>query len=543
MNIHQLAKQLNIMAREEDYQIATLPELRKKYLGKQKLPAKIFTSHTIQKKYAFHYGGRDELQFNFGEETIDGRLFTRFVLAISLKSSPSLKRPLETLKPYMVLFNDCFLRKSEYFEGFKMWIYHKGKRSVNLKPQMIPNEWFIKGNFIALGNLIEKPINELTEKDLRLILKGFDNLLPIYKYCVLDSQNSSKQIENRIAKVTWNKLGWLYPSGPEGKSPDVKAHENDKGYGHEEWLFDIEKEVGGYHYGLLQPAQRGRSTYLNKLFNVRLYSHNSIEKKNLWIGEIRNLEVISNEEAETAYKIYKERGWIGEMTKQLKDVNANVKHFLQLEPQHCFNVKFKPSDARLYEPQREVKDFDSTIGTYHYSFVKDKVEKKTEELTDKKPAEKRIFIFKPGKSEKSLSKKVSRRTAKTVESKPVHNTIQEILYSYLAGKHGENFVSMEANTGMGTFIDLVVQVKDGLILYEVKSYVSVMNSIRVALGQLVEYAFYPEAIKQLKELIIVSHISPDESDIEYLKSIRENSSLKVYYQVVDISSRMVSKKW
>ena len=110
MNIHQLAEALNEKAVSGGFSIAALPELRKKYLHKKQLPSNIFTEKTIfdsLHKYAFHHGGRDEIQFNIGEEYFKGKTVTRFGLCFSLKSSPSLHKPVEDLEPFRERFNEC----------------------------------------------------------------------------------------------------------------------------------------------------------------------------------------------------------------------------------------------------------------------------------------------------------------------------------------------------------------------------------------------------------------------------------------------------
>jgi len=92
MNIQQVAEMLNKKAINESFKIAQLPELRKKYLRKMQLPSKILTAQTIfdgEDQYAFHHGGRDEIQFNFGEEIVDDELITRYALCFSLKPSRS----------------------------------------------------------------------------------------------------------------------------------------------------------------------------------------------------------------------------------------------------------------------------------------------------------------------------------------------------------------------------------------------------------------------------------------------------------------------
>ena len=100
MNINQIAVKLNQLASDNNFQISRLAELRKKYLHKSKLPADIFTDKTIfdaEDKYAFHHGGRDEMQFNFGEEYINDKKVSRYALCFSLEASRSLTNPVDDL--------------------------------------------------------------------------------------------------------------------------------------------------------------------------------------------------------------------------------------------------------------------------------------------------------------------------------------------------------------------------------------------------------------------------------------------------------------
>jgi hypothetical protein len=542
MNIQQAAENLNEKAFHDGFKIAQLPELRKRYLGKKQLPSKIFTKHTIfdgDDQYAFHHGGRDEMQFNFGEEIIDDEPVTRYALCFSLEASRSLPNPIEDLEPFRIRFNQCLETNYSYFESFQMWYYQWGQRYGNFIPQKISDEWFQYGNFISLGNIINKPISDLTEYDLTEILKGFDKLLPIYKFCVLQI-DSIPTNERRISKICWNENDWMSPSGKTGKSFDNNSYERSKGFGHEEWLFDFEKLVDDYHYAALQSVERGRVTFYNKKFDVRLYSHNSATNENLWIGSIKDLEVISPETSKLIYSHYKERGWFDEMGIQIKSANGNFQHFKNLKPHEYFNVRFKPENAVLNKPYKKIEYFKRIIGTYRYQFIYDF---EITSIRERKKSKRRNFIFKSGKTIKSLENRVSTRQKKIIQSEPLHDKIQKILYEQLLNIYSEENVGMETDTGLATRIDVSVSSADGVILYEVKSYPSVMITIRVAIGQLLEYGYYPNPIENLVEMIIVSHIPIDEESKEYLEFLRTTTSLKIFYQSVNLRTRLISDKY
>lgn len=72
MNIRELTEKINDRAVAGDFDIAHLHKLRQFFLSKKKSGNKIFGFRTIfqnvEEQYAFHNGGRSELQFNIGEE-------------------------------------------------------------------------------------------------------------------------------------------------------------------------------------------------------------------------------------------------------------------------------------------------------------------------------------------------------------------------------------------------------------------------------------------------------------------------------------------
>jgi hypothetical protein len=162
MTVKEIAEKLNEKAIAESYQISKLPELRKLHLNKKVLPNKIFTSLTIfddVHKYAFHHGGRDEMQFNFGEEEVGGRRYTRCGLCFSLEASQSLPDPVNDLEPFRKRFNQCIDKHATFFRGFKAWYFKDGVKHGDYQPQRIPDAWFQYGNLICIGNIINKPLH------------------------------------------------------------------------------------------------------------------------------------------------------------------------------------------------------------------------------------------------------------------------------------------------------------------------------------------------------------------------------------------------
>jgi hypothetical protein len=115
----------------------------------------------------------------------------------------------------------------------------------------------------------------------------------------------------------------------------------------------------------------------------------------------------------------------------------------------------------------------------------------------------------------------------------VHNQIQNNLYTSLSKTFGRNNVGTEQESGHGSHIDLVQKCSaKQYIFYEIKTNYSVRLCIREALGQLLEYAYYPRS-NNAKKLVIVSPIAPTTEVKTYLRTIRSRFKIPIYFQRYD----------
>ena len=142
------------------------------------------------------------------------------------------------------------------------------------------------------------------------------------------------------------------------------------------------------------------------------------------------------------------------------------------------------------------------------------------------------YEFTPGHNPKKNSAK-SVYEAHSSEVDLLHNKIQTYIFRQLRKKLGKDNVATEQPTGYGSQIDIVVRESDGgFVFYEIKTSDSIIICIREALGQLLEYAYYPN-INNAKKMIIVSP-NPATADAQlYLKGLRDRFVIPIYYQVYD----------
>lgn len=174
-----IAAELN--AKADGHLIGELQEIRKNLKGLKRRPGSdIFRiegqSKTVFPEWAFHFGGRAELQYNIGKDQSGGSML-RHGVGFSFKTSQSLP-DIEVLIPKVERFNDFLQLYPEKCAEMRMWHFEPdGTRIGEYEPGPIPFERVQKGVFVFLGKRL--PIEQL---NYELILNDFDELLPLYLY-------------------------------------------------------------------------------------------------------------------------------------------------------------------------------------------------------------------------------------------------------------------------------------------------------------------------------------------------------------------------
>lgn len=176
--IREIAIALNFRANE--YEVGRLQELRSEFTGKQQMRRTIFDvpSKGVNEKedWAYHYGGRSEVQYNIGIEHDLDRF--RFGLAFSLEPSQFMKDVVSQLAPKIERFNELVIAEPELFFGWRMWVWNKGRRiTPDTAVRRIAPEEVLQDHFIFFGRSV--PVSRI---DLDIVLRTFDQLLPVYRF-------------------------------------------------------------------------------------------------------------------------------------------------------------------------------------------------------------------------------------------------------------------------------------------------------------------------------------------------------------------------
>ena len=174
--------------------------------------------------------------------------------------------------------------------------------------------------------------------------------------------------------------------------------------------------------------------------------------------------------------------------------------------------------------EKILTDFDRLLSLYRYV--------ESAGTTAPVPLPKDDFDFKPGYSKKMTTAKAT-LAEKELDLDLRHNRLQEALYHRLTSKYGKNNVRAELPSGVGTKIDVVVKIKGEYWFYEIKTALTPRACLREAIGQLLEYGYWPGATAPTR-FVVVGESPIDEYGQEYIRRLRNRFSLPIEYEAIVI---------
>lgn len=332
-------------------------------------------------------------------------------------------------------------------------------------------------------------------------------------------------MEDKVSKVSWNTEGWKFPSGSKGKSATSSSFEAGHGYGHEEWLFDKSRIVNGYHYAFLQPLNLKSDKHVNKTYNISLFTITGGIR--YFVGEIRNANCISKDESNDTYKIYKQKGWLKEMVKEIEKAGANPKTFAEISSDIFFNVKFKFEDVIKPEEVEEISDKDINITTTRYK------------LLPKATGIKIAAEIAENENEGKFKNTNRRNRIYKADSSfdPYHDKLQNALCTLLRNSYNNEYSTVIIEKDR---VDIKARTHaDKWHYFEIKTD-SPKVSIRNALGQILEYSYWPD-LEKAEKLIIIADNAPDSQTKKYLAHIRKKFNLPIFYRFFNMETNILSE--
>lgn len=320
-------------------------------------------------------------------------------------------------------------------------------------------------------------------------------------------------MKDKFIRLCWNTNGWRCPTGDAAISETRDTYASKQRFGHEEWLFNFEWTIDGYRYGYLQPIGKYYDRYSGDYCSILLYTY-TVDRECLLIGRIDNVYIPLKEELKQVFDVFRENGWIQEMIDDVKHIGGNSSALNNPEPQTILNIRFRPDDVQIFDPRpRVIGDHVITKQRRYHPY----------NWCENYP---RVETHPPLPEATGSMRSEHERTRAAQDAttyEPRHVLLQNRLHRYLCDVHGRENVLYEHN-----YVDLILRESDGDIFFEIKLETTVKRCIRVALGQLLEYANYPDRCLA-KRLVIVGNRQASDSDRTYLAELRKRFRLPVYY--------------
>ncbi|MGI9558531.1 MAG: hypothetical protein ACR2NQ_02530 [Thermodesulfobacteriota bacterium] len=142
------------------------------------------------------------------------------------------------------------------------------------------------------------------------------------------------------------------------------------------------------------------------------------------------------------------------------------------------------------------------------------------------------FDFEAGAGHREISTSTKRAVeGGEIQTDNEHRKLLDILYEQKKNKYGEDNVRSEQPLSGNRKIDLVVQKGSEYCFYEVKTYDNDRLCIREAIGQLLEYSYWP-GCKTAKRLVVAGKPELTEEGKKYLEKLRKKLNIPVYYEQI-----------
>lgn len=318
-------------------------------------------------------------------------------------------------------------------------------------------------------------------------------------------------MDQYCARICWNSHGWVFPSG-EAKKLENDSYVTKAGFGHEEWLFNFAWLVNGYHYAFLQPVSDSYDNIKGKTIDILLFSINANGDR-VYVGELHNCEVITQEQSQTVLEHYQNAGWHKSMKEQVRRVGGDADRLSNAPDQ--FNIRFAPKDAELYSPLRLAGAEDFVRRLNRYKLVK----------VAGHPAAVKQWRRRAGTRTAPTLHTITRSGQPGVTYDPVHAALQGELQKLLEIRFGRQNVILEED-----YVDITVTTATTRTLIELKSDPDARLAIRKAMGQILEYAYFrPTNGNRMPRLVIVApgQMTPDVAN--YLAALRKKFGLVLTY--------------
>lgn len=465
--------------------------------------------------YAYHRGGRKELQFNVGFE--DERYF-RYGVAFSLQGGPDRIDPVATLKPRIEEFNDA-VGDFPDLQELAIWAYRGDDRIYDGPFGHLPDALVRFGNFIFIGRRVELGAAGVTSVVLDDATRVLAALFPLYLRVEQAAPEDVGTLPDYVARLAYNSRRWWGPAGAAEVREAGESYRTEHGFGHEDWLFRSEWLLDGWRYGFVQGVNKSRAALLraDEPFNLRLFTMPGPGDRRA-VAEIREVECLTDEQATDAVEAYERLGWMDTMRDEVAEAGGRPEALGRTEyAPFILNMRYRLDNVRWLDDSTPLVAEDSIHNIKRYSLCR---------ANDSMRTARGLWRGRAGRTDlpEGEDRSYWRPGGWTTRS-PEHLKIQRALMEEVQRRFPGCDAVFEKD-----HVDLVVRTNNELLLFEVKSDLNPLSVIRQALGQIIEYALHPRRRHDLPvRLVIVGRKPLGADDHAYLAALQERFLMPLEY--------------
>ncbi|WP_156831588.1 hypothetical protein [Desulfovibrio piger] len=341
----------------------------------------------------------------------------------------------------------------------------------------------------------------------------------------------------KLCRICPNTDSWKRPTGNKKGLGDFAGT---NGFGVEEWLSRKEWLLSGYkglpgdwRYAHITALWTKNNAYAGQDMRVYLFTYDN----GAWlVGYIDQAHLIDEDEAAWAVEQFRRKGWLNAMREDVKAIEGNVDILsdktVRTSPLGYASMRFKPDSLHfLPEPQRLI------MNNWRYTVAYGWNPAYLGEVfpPDMLPGQENSSAQELARFSEAIR---VRRAICAKECSPRQAPIQNRLALQLATIYGPQGYQVLCEDNR---VDISIRKDNYTSFLEIKPADSAREAIRLALGQLLEYAHYPKADKA-DNLVVVSDAEPSPDDSQYIRQLRQRYGIPLCYVYWPRDAQTISQR-
>lgn len=327
-------------------------------------------------------------------------------------------------------------------------------------------------------------------------------------------------MEYLLQRLCWNSNGYQYPAG-ETMNVD-KGFAGKHGFGYEEWNFNNNDLIDNFCYGYMYQTPKESN---GKKYNIFFFTKDN-EGRDLLIGFYKEAQFLNEKQRVDLEKKFKKSDIYVRRKQELISLGINKKlannYILGETEEEKFvfplNISVDPKNMILFDSPLLINKLIQERLNYHYTTAENINHKKNKLTLLTRISKKSIITSLAHNEDKDLNEipylRAPNNDIKLI--KPLHNKLSNDFKKYLCD---EGFCNIEREKNA---IDVIAIRENRTYIFELKvvNMPYVRHSLREALGQLLEYNYYPSR-KKFDYLNIVLNRKPSEMEIKWCENLNK----------------------